>query len=719
MVTTWGIHNDQASIDPVHDGAVRIGWDEVGDLSHIDPSRDAFKAAVRERMPSVSEGTLPSAAGTLYRFVHEVRDGDIVVCPDRKRRTLNIGRVTGEYEFRPGVENYKHWRPVTWVRTGVARTELSVAAQQELGSATTLFTVSTAEAEIGHLLAAPARDDAPDFGWTAFYPRLIDAFLDFADDRGVLLEKLWNVAQTSGRPKLFKYLQADRYRGGGSGPLRDVDPFTVLGTFNRGILDAARADIAAAFGREFDVSPPYPEHFPGVPLVNNLASWFVKFEEERDERSVDRLWDLCAAAVADAEGSTEDTRERLVSAFDACATGNTTKLTMGLFWARPEHFAAYDSRTSQFLKAIHPQIAASLALGSRIDGEQFLSNTQILRTWVADPASPFRSFAELSFAAWLYAPESESIPEVPPARGPVVIPPPVGEAYSTESIREDGGFVAVAQLDTMLERLRAKKNIILQGPPGTGKTWLARRLGWALCDERGSDRVSVVQFHPGLTYEDFVRGWRPSGTGLDLIDGTFLELCTRAVADPEQPHILVVEEANRGNPAQIFGELLTLLEADKRSSDSGMKLAYSRGDERFHVPENVYLIGTMNVADRSLAIVDMALRRRFAFIELEPSFGDDWMQHVSGLGYDLDLLEVYGSRLRNLNDAISADGALGRQYCIGHSFFTPATRLEDTGLTTQQWWQRVVDTDVRPLLEEYWFDRPALAIEYGDLLLGA
>jgi 5-methylcytosine-specific restriction protein B len=174
--------------------------------------------------------------------------------------------------------------------------------------------------------------------------------------------------------------------------------------------------------------------------------------------------------------------------------------------------------------------------------------------------------------------------------------------------------------------------------------------------------------------------------------------------------VLVIEEINRGNPAQVLGELLTLIEADKRSPEHAMRLAYPRAkEERFFVPPNLYLIGTMNVADRSLAIVDMALRRRFAFIELRPSFGDDWVQHVSGLGYDLDLLERYGERVSRLNEVVTKDAALGRQYCVGHSYFTPAVRLEETGLDTVGWWRRVVETDVRPLLEEYWFDRPEVA----------
>lgn len=718
-----GIHNNKPEINPVSDGAVRIGWDELGDLSGIDASREAFKEAVAERMPHLGEQKIPSSAGTLYRFVHELHDGDIIVCPNRKKKKLDIGTVSGPYEFHPESSVHKQWRPVDWVRTGVPRRELSVAAQNELGSETTLFTIRTAEDEIAHLLSTPARGDEPDYSWTSFYGRLVDAFFVYRNDRTALLEKVWNVAQASGRPQLFKYLQSDHSVDGTTGPIRDVDPFTVLGTFNRGIRDDARAAIAAAYASEFGVEPPVPERFPGIPVLNNMSSWFFHFENERDEGEIDKLWDLCTAVVAYAEEATEQTREGLVAAFDAAPAGDTRRLTMGIYWARPEHFAAYDSRNTAFLRKEFSDLASGLTLRSRIDGEQFLDNTEKLGSWLAAAESPFSTFAELSYAAWIdgTTPEDSKVTatsEQAPASDSGLTAVELGEPYSVDSIREDGGFVSVGHLAAMLERLSAKKNIILQGPPGTGKTWLGRRLGWALCDERGTERVEVVQFHPSLTYEDFVRGWRPTGAGLDLTDGPFLDMCRRASKDHERPHVLVIEEINRGNPAQIFGELLTLMEADKRSSDNAMRLAYPRENEKFFVPPNVHIIGTMNVADRSLSIVDMALRRRFAFIELKPSFGADWVQHVSGLGYDLDLLETYGERLRILNESISNDAALGRQYCIGHSFFTPARPLAETGLDTQQWWRRVIETDIRPLLEEYWFDRPDIAEKACGQLLG-
>lgn len=726
----WGIHNDQVSINPVADGAVRIGWDPTGDLSVIAPSREAFKERLAESMPEIEEKTIAGAAGTLYRFVHSIRPGDIVVSPNRSRRTLDIGQVSGPYEFHPESTLYRHWRPVEWRRIDVPRDDLSRAAQNELGALITLFKITTGREEVEQLISTPGAGEA-DFTWTAFYPELADRILDYAADRATLLEKVWSVAEASGFPHLFKYLKGDHRTDGSTGPLRDIDPFTVVASFNRGIKNDARAAIAAAFAAEFGVTASVPTRFSGIPRANNLMSWFIRYEVDRRNGDVDALWHLAQAAVEYAERAQETTRENLVTAFDACATGNTRLLTMGLYWMRPATFTAYDNVNSAFIIKNLPQLAARLSLSAQISGEQFLSNTEALQEWLRSGASPYPRIWDLSHAAYLDSLEA-SPGAVSTEVGPVTDAPLAAQAevadelgglYDVTSIRDDGCFITEDELRPMLERLRSKKNLILQGPPGTGKTWLARRLGWALCNERDAERVQILQFHPSLTYEDFVRGWRPStsdsGGSLSLEDGPFLQLCRQAAEEPDRHYVLVIEEINRGNPAQILGELLTLIEGDKRNASSAMRLAYPRTPtERFFVPPNLHLIGTMNVADRSLAIVDMALRRRFAFIELTPRLAEDWVEYVSQLGYDPKLLEVYGQRVDALNQQISGDSALGRQYCVGHSYFTPAVPLEATGLDTTAWWRRVVETDVRPLLEEYWFDRSHIADEACNRLLG-
>ena len=290
--------------------------------------------------------------------------------------------------------------------------------------------------------------------------------------------------------------------------------------------------------------------------------------------------------------------------------------------------------------------------------------------------------------------------------------------YTVQKIVDEGCFIPRDELDTMLERLREKKNLILQGPPGTGKTWLAKRLAYALTRKRDDSRIRAVQFHPSLSYEDFVRGWRPAGNGqLTLTDGPFMEMVESAHADPEHPHIVLIEEINRGNPAQILGEMLTLLEADKRTPDAALELAYRRTDgERVYLPPNLYIIGTMNIADRSLALVDLALRRRFAFMELEPVFSDAWRDWVHAhCGVPKDELDRIGQNLKTLNDKIALEAGLGPQYRVGHSYVTPPadSKIENVG----EWFRQIVATEIGSLLDEYWFDAPDKADEAKKLLL--
>ncbi len=287
--------------------------------------------------------------------------------------------------------------------------------------------------------------------------------------------------------------------------------------------------------------------------------------------------------------------------------------------------------------------------------------------------------------------------------------------YTVASILEDGCFLDRSELDTLLNRLETKKNLVLQGPPGTGKTWLAKRLAYALIGRRDRGRICSVQFHPTLSYEDFVLGWRPSASGLELTKGIFLRAVEAASTD-ETPFVVVIEEINRGNPAQIFGELITLLEADKRSEEEALELSYATGDEtkRVHVPGNLYVIGTMNIADRSLALVDLALRRRFAFATLKPRIDRAWHRWVTEqLGIDTDAADDIQSRMGVLNEAIAK--SLGEQFCVGHSYVTPAARLDPDNVNG--WFRDVVETELAPLLEEYWFDDPDRARQERDRLL--
>jgi 5-methylcytosine-specific restriction protein B len=301
---------------------------------------------------------------------------------------------------------------------------------------------------------------------------------------------------------------------------------------------------------------------------------------------------------------------------------------------------------------------------------------------------------------------SEPAPEyeLPPAR-------PYDRSQALEEL-----FMGADKLDAALAALRRRRNVILQGPPGTGKTFLARRLAWLELGAADARRVELVQFHPSYSYEDFVQGFRPDGQGVfRLQNGVLLNFCQHAAQDPERPYFLLIDELNRGNLGRIFGELLLLLEADKRGPAHAIRLPYAPAEApRFFVPENVFVIGTMNLADRSLAPLDYALRRRFAFVAMEPEFGPDLQRFLAEKGLPETVIQRLVRRLQELNQTIAEDPDLGPDFRIGHSYFCqppadPATAAE--------WLTLILEQEIAPLLDDYWLDQPTKATTQKKRLL--
>jgi Cdc6-like AAA superfamily ATPase len=293
----------------------------------------------------------------------------------------------------------------------------------------------------------------------------------------------------------------------------------------------------------------------------------------------------------------------------------------------------------------------------------------------------------------------------------------IKQSYTQDDLINEGCFVDKQQLQAILNSLRLKKNIILQGPPGTGKTWLAKRLANIIVGYKDSNNIKAIQFHPNMSYEDFIRGYRPTSDGkLALIDGPFLEIINQARRDSQSNYVIVIEEINRGNPAQIFGEMLTLLEADKRNPNEALELTYQHQNEKgVFIPANLYVIGTMNIADRSLAMLDFALRRRFAFYHLSPHFGENWLNYVQEKhAFSPQQLQDIRHRIEALNQYISNDSSLGKAFTIGHSYFT----CPNQEMAAQDWFEHIVRSEIEPLLEEYWFGEPEKFSDAMNILLG-
>ena len=271
-------------------------------------------------------------------------------------------------------------------------------------------------------------------------------------------------------------------------------------------------------------------------------------------------------------------------------------------------------------------------------------------------------------------------------------------------------FISAERYNTLRSLLLRKKNIILQGAPGVGKTYAARRLAYSIMGEKDISRAKIIQFHQSYSYEDFVMGYRPDGSGFRLAEGPFYKFCKIAKGNKDREYFFIIDEINRGNLGKIFGELLMLIEGDKRGEEYSVPLLYK--DEPFFVPKNLYIIGIMNTADRSLAMIDYALRRRFAFFDMEPAFQFEGFKNYQSKLQNAKFNSLI-SKVELLNKVITEDASLGAGFRIGHSYFCADGVIDDA------WLSSVVEYELLPLLGEYWFEEPSKVDHWKSQLRGA
>jgi MoxR-like ATPase/predicted Mrr-cat superfamily restriction endonuclease len=271
-------------------------------------------------------------------------------------------------------------------------------------------------------------------------------------------------------------------------------------------------------------------------------------------------------------------------------------------------------------------------------------------------------------------------------------------------------FITNNDFQNIVDILYTKKNIILQGSAGVGKTFIAKKIAQALQEDYSEERIEMIQFHQSYSYEDFIQGYRPNNDSFELKNGIFHKICERAKKDTSIPYFLIIDEINRGNLSKIFGELMMLIESDKRGEKNRIKLTYSV-DEYFYIPDNLYIIGTMNTADRSLTIVDYALRRRFAFIKMRPKFNEQFEAFLLKKGMSKEIISSITKKMIKLNNIINTDDSLGYGFEIGHSYFCSYKSGEHN-----KWLSNVWKYEIIPLIEEYWFDDQQLVDEYVSII---
>lgn len=703
------------------------------------------------------------------------------------------------------------------------------------------------------------------FQWTEFYLELASALLHYKNNRSELIAKLKTIFADAGMNFPFKERGKEVYE--------DICPFTVFGSFNKGITNANRIALLEQFAKQFSIKAAVPTEFDGIPVVMNLSAWFFAYKENRGEHDIDNLWDLLEKAIAYSDEASTDNKNAFIAAYDTVTKQKMIKwnITMGLYWARPYTFINLDSTNRAFITDVDNMPHYFTTIFSDInkglpDGRNYLFMCEQAKNALNQKEYEYHSFPELSYYAWksnqsgkteetttttvdsniketnywIYSPGDNasmwdefyksgimgigwddvtdlkgfsSKEEIKDYMKKVYDPSysyknnahclwqfaneiKVGDvifvkkgmhkiigkgivtsdyiydtsrstykhirkvdwqnkgewehpgqavmktltnisAYpdyvqkllalfaedTSEEVSEQkeikyplyskDDFLNEVYMDedtynTLTELLEAKYNVILQGAPGVGKTFAAKRLAYSIMGQKDTSRVAMVQFHQSYSYEDFIQGYRPSKDGFELENGTFYKFCKEAEEDNERPYFFIIDEINRGNLSKILGELMMLIEKDKRGEK--IKLLYS--NEWFTVPQNVRIIGMMNTADRSLALMDYALRRRFAFFDFAPAFSSEGFKNYLA-EKNSQKLESLITAVESLNNTISSDESLGDGFRIGHSYFCT------DGEITDEWLKSVVEYEVIPLIKEYWFDEPTKVRDWSATLRSA
>ncbi|HPE15646.1 MAG TPA: AAA family ATPase [Oscillospiraceae bacterium] len=539
--------------------------------------------------------------------------------------------------------------------------------------------------------------DGPLFGWTDFYEAFAKALLPWRSDRAGLLGLIGDACASLGVGNPF------RERSGAL--CDDVCPFTVFGMFNKGLRDDNRRKIAAALAGRLGVPAPAPFSFSGIPVLSNMNARFFSAREERGERDIENLWELFARALSlpgPDDAPDGPARDAFLGAYDLVRAqrGIAWNVTIGLYWASPYRFLPLDLNSRNYLRG---RLDFRVDLKNPPTGEAYLS---LISRFLGNPYTfgnptyPVHSFPELSHQAWL-----------------------------GRSAPGDGGPETEETISDAPGEWPMSRNVILYGPPGTGKTYRSAAFAVAAIERkrpaevegalrespdavfgryrryRDEGRIEFVTFHQSFSYEEFIEGIRPALSGdarlrYELRDGIFKAFCRHAET-VRGPCVFVIDEINRGNISRIFGELITLLEPSKRKGrpeELLVRLPYS--GERFGIPDNVFLIGTMNTADRSIALIDTALRRRFNFVEMAPD--ESLLAGIDVAGLDLSaLLSCINRRIEALYD---------RKHRIGHAYFLPLGEEP-----TMERLAHIFENTLLPLLQEYFFnDYEKIRLILGD-----
>lgn len=500
------------------------------------------------------------------------------------------------------------------------------------------------------------------FDWTNFYMEFADKLLKYKNNREELIEIIKSINSID----ISKIIMDD-----------NIDPFSIFALFNyQGIAHHKKINILESIKNEFKIEVETPKNFDGIPAMNIYKLRFFDTQGQQAKIDIEYLWNIFEASINYADNNTNENREAFIKYYDLAKDikGVKWSLTMGLFWIRPFKYVNLDKTNRKYIKFKLPNHSQNIK--QLPNGKEYIN---LCNELLEDIKKNIKNLPELSEAAWKYGEN----------------PPPPKELYTKDNFLEEV-YITEKEYDKLVKLINEKKNIILQGSAGVGKSYAAKRLAYSIIGEKDNERVKMIQFHQSYSYEDFIMGYRPNENGFELKEGVFYKFCKEAEMDEnkENKYFLIIDEINRGNISKIFGELFMLIENDKRGEEYALELVY-KDDEKFFVPENLYIIGLMNTADRSLAMLDYALRRRFAFYDMKPAFKSEqfkeYQKNLKNSKFD-NLIK----KVEELNEVIKED--LGEGFCIGHSYFCNLETVEIDKLSL------IIEFELIPLLKEYWFD---------------
>lgn len=512
------------------------------------------------------------------------------------------------------------------------------------------------------------------FEWTNFYMEFANELLKYKDNRKELIDKM----------KLIKDINISKITMGD-----DIAPFSIFALFNyQGIAHHKKINILESIKNEFKIEVETPKNFDGIPAMNIYKLRFFDTQGQQAKIDIENLWNIFEASINYADNNTNENREAFIKYYNLAKDikGVNWSLTMGLFWIRPFKYVNLDKTNREYIKFKLPNHSQNIK--QLPNGKEYINLCDNLLEDIKK--INIKDFPELSYKAWQFS------------------------KYDKNKFLQEV-YITDKEYDKLEKLIKDKKNIILQGSAGVGKSYAAKRLAYSIIGEKDNERVKMIQFHQSYSYEDFIIGYRPKNEtdGFELKEGVFYKFCKEAEMDEnkENKYFLIIDEINRGNISKIFGELFMLIENDKRGEEYALELVY-KDDEKFFVPENLYIIGLMNTADRSLAMLDYALRRRFAFYDMKPAFESEqfkeYQKNLKNSKFD-NLIK----KVEELNKVIKED--LGEGFCIGHSYFCNLEDIKDDKLLLDKL-SLIIEFELIPLLKEYWFDDKEKVDKWKDEL---